>query len=224
MKTRKLYVIIFLAAIAIFIYSGSQIGACQHQKTITAQINENTCDKMRKTEEICVECNTVIRKAELEDCPGALVSSSSGEVNSIPMPGENSVYVPGTGIYSEMTVGSFTQDAVDKNEILYSEDTSRGEDDPFILGHDYKTLADLDLVKVGQPIYLSVDGEMKIYQVVLSEKGKQNADKTDIIAKESGISIWHNLGTETLHMYTCHGFDINARWMVLAELWENSNK
>ena len=90
-----------------------------------------------------------------------------------------------------------------------------------MLGHQYGSLKNLYKTKVGDMIYIGIDGVSKGYVVRYSEFALQNESKTDIIGQNSNISVLSNLEDETLHIYTCYGEEKDHRWMVLAELVEN---
>lgn len=144
---------------------------------------------------------------------GAKVSATY----TIPKLENNSIYITGTDIKKGFTISSFTQSAVDKYDIVYTEGTKIGSNNPFILGHKYGTLGMLYQTKVGEHIYLYINGVIEIYEVVISEYGLQNSSWTDIIGQTTGTSIWDNLDCKTLHMYTCYGNNRNGRWIVLAK-------
>lgn len=212
-----------------------------HAETYPNVIQEPTCYSEGLEAIICTECNQTIEEHVLEclectygdwfvsreatpvdsgkryrECTGC--GDRISESYTMSMPGKNSIYIPGAGICAEFAITSFTQSAVDKNDIIYTDydDTfAVNSNNPFVLGHCYGTLSKLSKVKVGQCIYLSVNGKIKTYEVKISEFAMQNSEWTDIIGQTSGYSIFDNLGTETLHMYTCYG-GTNGRWMVLA--------
>ena len=129
----------------------------------------------------------------------------------------NSIYITGTDINHGFTISSFTQSAVDTYDIVYTEETDLGSNNPFVLGHNYGTLGILNQTKVGAHIYLNINGVIEIYEVVVSEYALQNSAWTDIIGQTTGTSLWHNYGCKTLHMYTCYGNNRNGRWLVLAK-------
>lgn len=131
-------------------------------------------------------------------------------------PGENALYIPTAGIHSNLTEASYTQEAVDEHDVVYSLDN--GEDNPSILGHDYGSLRKLHKTEVGDYIYISIAGEVEAYRVVVSEYARSTDDEKDIIGQKTGTSIRDSLGGKTLHMYTCHGWRDSGRWLVLATL------
>lgn len=132
----------------------------------------------------------------------------------------NMIYILGTGINHYFVQGDMDQDLIDQNDIVYTYayDWGGGENDPFILGHDYNTLGMLKNTKVGQNIYIKINGVVKTYRVFVSEFAMQTMDHTDIICQSSGYSIFDTFGTETLHMYTCDKRAYNRRWIVFATL------
>lgn len=131
-------------------------------------------------------------------------------------PGENALLIPGASIHANLTVASYTQEAVDNHDVVYSLDN--GENDPFILGHDYRSLRKLHKTEIGQYIYTSIAGKVEAYRVVVSEYARSTGDELDIIGQETGTSIRDSLGDKTLHLYTCHGWRESGRWIVLAVL------
>lgn len=144
---------------------------------------------------------------------------------------DNWIYIPGSNISCELKSTEFTKKAIDENDIIYSTEPI-GENNPFVIGHNYNSLGDLPDVKEGQYIYLSINGKREIYKVFLSEEGKATWGKAidsktgevvegynDIIGVHTGTSINYIRDTKVLHIYTCYGlFNDDARWIVLAEL------
>jgi len=209
---------------------------CEHKKTIKVETQKVSCKQEGINTYVCDRCGTVISEEYIEkkDCKygdwkytryatpvkegsrykkcrvcGNVVTESY----TMSMPGKNSIYISGTNIKAKMTITSMTQSSIDNNDIVYTED--KGKNNPFILGHDYGSLGALHKTKVGEHIYLSINGKIQAYKVVLSESATQTSDKKDIISK-SGTSIFYNYGCKTLHIYTCYGTSKNGRWMVLA--------
>ena len=131
---------------------------------------------------------------------------------------DNFIYIVGTDLIGEFVISSFTQRAVDKYDIVYTEKTYLGKDDPFVLGHKTGTLMYLSQAEVGDHIYITKDGICEIYEVIVSEYGIQNSAKTDIIGQTTKVSIWDTYENKTLHIYTCYGENKDGRWIVLAEL------
>ncbi|MBQ8806473.1 MAG: hypothetical protein IJZ68_08470 [Bacteroidaceae bacterium] len=129
--------------------------------------------------------------------------------------GNYSVYVPNTDIFAEFVVADFNQSSVDHYDVVYS--TPMDTANPFILGHNTGTMSTLYNVVVGQRIYVYWDGEVRVYEVVISEFAMQNDDHSDMVGQTTGTSIWDSVGEETLHLYTCYGAIKNHRWMVLAK-------
>lgn len=159
------------------------------------------------------------KNIELVSTNGYSTSSNIkiSESTQVPILENNYIYITGTDINNKIVIGSFTQKAVDKYDIVYAEDTSLGSDDPFVLGHDYRSLGILYQTEVGALIYLNIDNVTEIYEVVISEYGIQNKSKDDIIGQTTGTSIWDSYEEKTLHLYTCYGNNRNGRWIVLAK-------
>ena len=131
-------------------------------------------------------------------------------------PGENVLFIPSAGIHSNLTMASYTQEAVDNYDVIYSLDN--GENNPFILGHDYKTLSRLHKTQVGDYIYISIAGKVEAYRVVASEYAREASNKRDIVGQETGANLWDSYSEKTLHVFTCHGWREDGRWLVLAIL------
>lgn len=131
------------------------------------------------------------------------------------MAGQNAIFIPGTGIDAPVAVASFTQEAVDNNDIVYAVESSQQY--PFVLGHNTGTMRTLYETKIGQYIYLSINGSIRAYKVVVSERGCLTA-LSDIVGQTTGASIWDTYEDDTLHLYTCYGDIPTDRWMVLATL------
>lgn len=140
--------------------------------------------------------------------------NTRSESYTMSMPSANSIYIPGTGICHSATPAGFTQEAVDAYNIVLAHPV--GDADPFILGHNTGTMWRLSNTRVGQYVYLSINGKIETYQVVISEHAREVASN-NIVSYASGTSIWDSVGSKTLHMYTCYG-EKGERWIVLAKL------
>ena len=139
------------------------------------------------------------------------------ESYTIPTLENNSVYITGTDIKHGFTISSFTQSAVDKYDIVYTEGSKLGSNDPFVLGHDYGSLGILHQTKVRAHIYLHINGVIEIYEVIISEYALLSPSRKDIIGQTTGTSIWQQYECKTLHMYTCYGNNKDGRWIVLGK-------
>lgn len=214
---------------------------CPHKETKRSVIKKPTCCEEGVEASICALCTTVLEKHALSvaDCSygdWVVVENATPfkkgekcrtcsycgnvEYSSFDLSlGNNYIYIPNTSVVGSVTHASFTQSAVDKYDMIYSYafEFGKGENDPFIIGHSTGTLNHLDEVNVGQYIYISVNGNVQTYEVVVSEFAMQNDSWTDIVGQTTGHSVWDNLGCKTLHMYTCYG-RTNDRWLVLAKL------
>lgn len=216
---------------------------CTHKET-SIQVQKATCKEKGFEKEVCDLCNTIVKEQTLDfsKCSygdwiytkeanpleeGERYRKCSNcdnkeiEKYTMSMAGDNSIYITGTDINASFVNAEFTQDAIDKNDIVYSEDTGAGSNNPFILGHKHGTLKKLSKTKVGESIYVSRNGVIEKYEVVVSEYGVQNESWTDIVGEVTATSIWKNFGCKTLHLYTCYGKDKNGRWMVLATKQES---
>lgn len=129
--------------------------------------------------------------------------------------GEYAVYIPNTKIHAEFVIADFTQSSVDNYDVVYS--TPIDTMNPFIIGHNTRTMETLYNVEIGQYIYVKWNNEVRVYEVVISEFALQNETHTDMFGQTTGTSIWDSVGDETLHLYTCYGATKDHRWMVLAK-------
>ena len=143
-------------------------------------------------------------------------TDKSDTITLTKMPGKNSVYIPGTGIKHTFEILPFEQSSIDNNNIVYSTYNLGSTDYQFILGHNYGTMGNLYKTKVGQYIYVSVNGKVETYKVVVSEYGLQNSSKTTITGQTTGTDLWRNYDVKSIRLYTCYGSNKNGRWMVLA--------
>ena len=134
--------------------------------------------------------------------------------------GENYIFIEGTNLIGSLFVGDLTQNNIDVYDMVYSEELN-GHAGPWILGHRTKTMKYLQNVSVGDTIYVSINGTVNTYKVIISEYGLQNNSWTDIICQQSGYSIFNDFEAKTLRMYTCYGEE-NGRWVVFASLIEKA--
>lgn len=213
---------------------------CKHQNTSKEVIKESSCYEEGVEHLLCVECFAVLEENQLpilecsfgewnitkyatpldfgERCKTCInCNKFISESYKFSAPSSNFVYIPSSGICHSIYIGDMTQSNIDTHDLVYDTDYF-GVKGPWILGHNYGTLGKLPNVKVGQIVYISINGNVKTYVVKYSEFAMQNNTLTDIIGQSSGISVLSNLAGETLHMYTCYGSTKNHRWMVLAEL------
>lgn len=176
---------------------------------------ENTNETMLRT---CQNCGIKEYKKIQKNTSISSNETTQETQNSSSMK-NNSIFIPGTGINHSFTITTLTQSSVNNNDLAYTYayEAGLGENDPFILGHNYGTMKYLHNTKVGQNIYVSINGTIETYQVVVSELAQSTDDQTDIIGLSSSYSIFHNFGTKTLHLYTCDNRVSNGRWMVLAK-------
>ena len=142
---------------------------------------------------------------------------TKSETYTMSMPSANSIYIPGTGLCHSVTPAGFTQEAVNSYNIVLAHPW--GASDPFILGHNTGSMWRLPSTRIGQLVYLSIKGQIEIYEVVVSEHARTENDARNIIGYSTGHDIWDSVGTKTLHMYTCYGDkEKDERWIVLAKL------
>lgn len=216
------------------------IYVCPHAESCWVETIYPTCEQEGIEIYECIFCKTVTTETVIEKIPcnfsdwrytsyatpvsnGTMsrycetCGASESKPYEFTMPSANSIYVPETHFYHSMHVGNFTQSEVDRYDLVYSTNaTNSGAQDPFLIGHNYGTMRYLDEIKVGQYIYLSINDNIEIFEVVISEYALQNDEHTNITGQTSGFSIFDSVGEQTLHMYTCYGGG-EGRWMVLAK-------
>ena len=207
---------------------------CKHEKT-KENVTDPTCNNKGLKIISCSACKTILEKKTLEKLNHSYGSwfyekeatpldkgtrykqclycgKTLSEDYEFSAPGEDYIYIPGTGINACVTIGSLTQDAVNRYDIVYTEDL--GKNDPFVMGHNYRSLESLYETKIGNYIYVCIDGKIEIYEVVVSEFALST--KNNIYGQKTGTSIYRNYGCKTLHLYTCYGYIVDHRWIVLA--------
>ena len=133
-------------------------------------------------------------------------------------------------------MGRFTQAAVNANDVLYTDWAYRCEDvsNPFVLGHNYGSLGTLYNLKVGEHVYLQLDGIIYDYLVINSEYAVESGG-ISMVGQTTGVSIWDtysgslssempepmqgegkdrrvNNAGRTLHMYTCYYGKDKPEW------------
>lgn len=223
-------------------HSYTEVYKCPHTHTHKVVVKEPTCEETGLEVEVCDECETEIKSNELPKLEHqfgdwlinvyATPTSDGEKIRTCSLCGKsetmaysfvlanNSVYIPGTGINHHFTIAPIEQWAVDTYDIIYGYEYERGygENDPYILGHNYNTLNKLPKTQVGQKIYINVNGNIETYEVQISEYAYMNEEYYDFFGTKSGLSVYTNLGAKTLHLYTCYGSDTRGRWLVLATL------
>jgi hypothetical protein len=128
--------------------------------------------------------------------------------------GSNAIYIRSAGLNVRLNHGEFDQDSVDKYDVVIAYPTyCKGA---FVLGHKTRSMKVLHKTKIGDIIYLRIDGNVTRYKVIISEYAFQNKEQNDIVGQTTGISMWDESHGDTLHLYTCHGSNKDGRWLVLA--------
>lgn len=175
--------------------------------SITDTKMSRTCQNCRNTEEKEIEKNE-------ENFQNDEYEAENTEALQ-----NNSIFIPSVDLKEGFAITDFTQASVDNNNIIctYAYEIGYDENDPFILGHNTHSLKVLKYVSVNDLIYLNINGTIETYQVVVSELGTTENDGTDIVGLTTGSSIYDNLGTKTIHLYTCNNECVNGRWIVLAK-------
>ena len=133
---------------------------------------------------------------------------------------ENSIYIPGTGINNRMAISSFTQSAINSNDMVYTEKAyaQNGENNPFVLGHYYGSLGNLYKTEIGQKIYLNRDGKIETYEVVVSEYAVEEYAGVKMIGQTTGTNIWDTFSSVIPSSYAIYGKPHGGK-----DLWEEDN-
>ena len=141
---------------------------------------------------------------------------------------DKNLYIPSMGLLCEFGVGAFTQADADAYDVLYTEQAYRHSDpsNPFIIGHNYGSLGKIYNLKIGEHIYIQLDGIIYDYKIVNSEYAVEYNGLAQI-GQTTGVSIWDTYSSAshdeedcrvsaestnrrnqsdgmTLHMYTCY--------------------
>lgn len=215
---------------------------CEHVETHDVVIENSTCSEAGFANRVCDFCGTVADKVELpvvqcsygswQYTKYALPDSNGvrhrscvycgkgySEEYAFEMPGANSIYIPGTGICHVFAITGFTQAAVDSNNIIYSldgyGDPAAGRENPCILGHNTGTLGALYKTTIGQTIYISVNGVLEKYEVIISEYALA-VDEINIVGQSTGTNWRAKFGCKAIHLLTCYGSNSAGRWIVIA--------
>lgn len=232
-----------------------------HVETYSTVIKDPSCYEEGIEIEICMECGGVAEEHCLEkiDCSYAdwvysvyatpfddgeryqvcvICGNKNVEKYSFEME-NNTLYIPTAGIYCKLTIGEFTQSDVDNNDVVYTTGAYgvRDSSNPFILGHWYGSLIDMHKTKVGEKVYVCIDGQIDTYEVLISEYAVE-INRTYHIGQISGVNIWDTYGSamnsnlawygrnhygidrwenindgKTVHMYTCHNGNEKEGWL-----------
>lgn len=120
---------------------------------------------------------------------------------------DNSIYIPGTEVLGCFAKSSYTQKAIDGNDMVYTEYAYRVKDEnnPFILGHWYGSLSTLHQTRIGQKIYICTNGKIETYEVVVSEYAVEDQNCVQIIGQTTGANIWDTLGNDVSSPYASYG-------------------
>lgn len=218
--------------------SATEVDVLPHPSTHTEVTQTPTCQATGIETESCDVCDQVLNETELAILEHEFgdwyytkyaTPNSAGyktktcvmcdytheESYTMSMPASNSLYIPGTGICGKIAVCSLTQSNVDNYDMVYEYGYFQ-HNGPMILGHNYRTLGNLYKTKVGQYIYVSINGTITTYKVIISEYSLQNSSHTNIYGQTTGVDLFSNNGTNILKLYTCYGGG-EGRWMVFAE-------
>lgn len=159
-----------------------------------------------------VEANPLDNGTKERSC--ILCGNKQTDTYSFEWVDDYAIFIPATGIHAALTVGDFTQEYVNKYDVVYSE--PMGADHPTVLGHNYRSLKTLYKTIVGQNIYINWNGELHVYYVVVSEHAKLNSANNNMTGVVTGHELWDSVGDETLHIFTCYKDTSVDRWLVLA--------
>lgn len=151
---------------------------------------------------------------------------------------KNHIYIPEANILCKFAVSTFTQGAVDSNDVVYTKRAYGVVDDtnPFVLGHWFGSLTTMWHTPVGAYVYINIDGRIDTYQVINSEYAVEMYECYHI-GQETGVNVFDAYGSamnsqyavygrnhqgkdldpekndgRTLHMYTCHNRKDRPGW------------
>lgn len=149
---------------------------------------------------------------------------------------DNVLYIPSLDLRCPFVVGEFTQSAVNDNDVLYTDWAYRCKDpfNPFVLGHNYGSMKVLHNIKIGEHIYIQLNGIIYDYVVMNSEYAVEY-NGVSMIGQTTGVNVWDTYssglssdlpnqmigeGTDrrmnntgmTLHMYTCYYGQNKPEW------------
>ena len=196
------------------IQNGYSFYECKHCKeSYTSEFTEKSSQHVWTEWSIAKTATPTEKGTRVRTCE--LCCTKQSESVRFAWAGKYAVYIPNTKIHAEFVIADFEQSSVDNYDVVYS--TPLDNMNPFIIGHNTRTMATLYNVQIGQLIYVNWNNEVRIYEVVVSEFALQNETRTDMVGQTTGTSIWDSVGGETLHLYTCYGTIKDHRWMVLAK-------
>ena len=215
---------------------------CPHNSVVENIVIENNCQNTGLIQTVCSDCSKVISESILPTtnhkysdwtiiqhpapntdgikeryCINCKIKDS--DVIKFSMAGPNSIYIPGTGINVKYVVEEFTQKAVDENDVICNY-TRLSHKNPVILGHNTGSLKKLYNAAINSNIYLSVDGVISTYKIIVSEKAIETKGQTEFQGLNTGYELFNdkNLGQEGLCIYTCYQDKElgKIRWIVYA--------
>ena len=130
------------------------------------------------------------------------------------------IHIPRVQINAEVYKGS-TQDNVDTYDTVISGIASYcGSNKPIIIcGHKTRSFAELKHIEVDDKIFIQTNYGGYLYNVIQSQKGTVNSEKTNIEDEDGNELLNFDGETEELFLYTCYD-DADTgleRWVIKAE-------
>lgn len=132
--------------------------------------------------------------------------------------GTSNLCIPAIEMNCEVILAECNQTSTDLYDISCDMNFINNNN-PVFFGHNTRSLSNLHKLKVGDIIYFTQNGITITYRIIVSEEGYLFDGKTNIKGKETGELCISNKEKNTLHFFTCYQtlFNINGRWIVLAE-------
>ena len=213
---------------------------CEHIEVSDVVIKDSTCQNEGIVQTICDMCSKVMNENTVpvsahefgewktiknaspnhngEKSRSCACGMTETKVVEFEMAGKNSVYIASAGINTKYVVASFTQEAVDNNDVICNY-TRLNANNPIILGHNTGSLKKLYNTKIGSYIYLNVDGVTHTYKVQVSEPAVETENNTELQGINTGYELLDNYSGESLRLYTCYQHKElgKIRWIVMAE-------
>lgn len=215
--TAALLMSISLAAFSVSVFASPIYGDIDGDGSITASDARHVLRAAVGLEELTEEEFRLAdydRNGELTAGDARMILRMSVGLEDAPV-SDNHIFIPSCGMDADFVLGEVSQEAVNNNDIVCNL-TLMNSDNPLFMGHSFGTFRKLPDIKVGDKIYLTLNGEQRTYTVTVSEPGTVIDNGTDIKGEATGTKLIYTSSTPTLHLYTCYIY--YDRWIVIAEL------
>ena len=224
-------------------FEEKRVYVCEHTEVIEETIIPATCKNKGKVSKKCSLCSKILEENSIDILPHDFTNwkttktatpNTTGEktrncincgltensVIEFKMAGANSIYIPSAGINVNYIVADFTQEAVDKNDVICNY-TRLNANNPIVLGHNTGSLKKLYNATIGSNIYFYVDRELNTYKIKYSERAIEINGRTEFEGLSTGFKLLdeNNIDGENLRLYTCYQDKElgKIRWIVFAE-------